>query len=59
MRAVLGFGWVGWMNVFDFFHGEVGVCGYAYVFGLHVDDYEERVGCVFLEELVDLQIAWS
>lgn len=42
--------------IFDLFDSEVGVCGYADFFWLHVYDDEERVGCVALEELVDLEI---
>lgn len=44
------------MYIFDFLHSEIGVCGHADFFRLDVDDYEERVGGIAFEELVDFEV---
>ena len=43
--------------VLDFLDREVCVGWYSHILRVHVDNNEERVGCVSFEELVDLEIA--
>jgi len=40
--------------VLDLVNGKVGIGWYANILGLNVNNDEKRVGCVALEQLVDL-----
>lgn len=42
--------------VLDLVNGKVSIGWYANILGLNVDDDKKGVGCVALEQLVDLQI---
>lgn len=42
--------------VLDLVNSKVGVSWYTDVFGLNIDDNKKGVGCVALEQFVDLEI---
>jgi hypothetical protein len=42
--------------IFNLLNRKVGICRHAHLLRLHIDNDEQGVGCVSLEQLVDLQI---
>ena len=54
-----GSGGEGKTYIFDFFNGKVCIRRHTDFFWLHVYDDEQRIGCVALEELIDLEIRRS
>ena len=46
-------------HIFDFFNGKVGVGWHSRFLWLDINDYEQRVRCVSLEQLVNLEIRGS